>query len=264
MPACSGAPGVMGIHNTHTYIYTHPATHTQSAGTRAHVQMAPPCVDSDGSRWVTEDICYADDGGDARSVWTALRSEGDSLPEWGFGNAARWQCHLSLNLVLPSYTGGLWTRWYCKEETFLSLLGMFRLHGCALFYHPTFMKISFYTRDVNYAILKWCCKWFESFPILEKSWLAKRISARTWQRRLCWIQPMCVCVCWCWFFLMLGYVDVFERACVVWGSVICRFLTGQGLFGRQLVSVARLEGHGIVWLAASRSVVAGTEHRTNT
>ncbi len=27
--------------------------------------MAPPCVDSVGSYWVTEDICYADEGGGA-------------------------------------------------------------------------------------------------------------------------------------------------------------------------------------------------------
>lgn len=113
MPACSGAPDVMGIHNTHTHIYTHPtpehSKHTHSLwSTRALLQMAPPCVDSVGSYWVTEDICYTDEGGggapsacECVRVWTTLRSKGDSLPEWGSGNAARWRCHLSLNLVSP-------------------------------------------------------------------------------------------------------------------------------------------------------------------
>ncbi len=97
MPACSGAPDVMGIHNTHTYLHPpHPwtletHTHTHSLwSTRALVQMAPPCVDSVGSYWVTEDICYADEGGGGapsacecvcvcvcvcERVWTALRSK---------------------------------------------------------------------------------------------------------------------------------------------------------------------------------------------
>lgn len=102
-------------HNTHIYLHPpHPwtletHTHTHSLwSTRALVQMAPPCVDSVGSCWVTEDICYADDGGggapsacECVRVWTALRSKGDSLPERGFGNSARWRCHLSLNLVSP-------------------------------------------------------------------------------------------------------------------------------------------------------------------
>lgn len=143
MPACSGAPGVMGIHNTHTHIYTHPATHTHSLQapeltSRWHLHVST-ATGAAGLQKTSVTLMMVVMLGVCVSVWTALRSEGDSLPEWGFGDAARWRCHFSLNLVLPAYTGGLWTRCYFKEGTFLSL--------------GTFGYVLFFCSCVNFPII---------------------------------------------------------------------------------------------------------------
>lgn len=109
MPACSGAPSVMGIHNTHTYL--HPPTPSLNTWNTHTVCGAPELC----SRWLVHVSTALGATGLQKTsvtpmkasacecvrVWTVLCSKGDSLPEWGSGNAARWRCHLSLNLVSP-------------------------------------------------------------------------------------------------------------------------------------------------------------------
>lgn len=54
-------PNLSSFSDLHSHTHTH--THPNLERSSVPVQMAPPCVYSEGSYWVTADICSGDGGG---------------------------------------------------------------------------------------------------------------------------------------------------------------------------------------------------------